>query len=223
MPSPKKRTAAKTISTPVRTSALKKSTPIAKKAALQTKKPTILTNKPVIKKGWDLGMQLAIATSAIAVLLILGILDQTFSTQPSKAADVLPATIGIEHDGPITLVVVVARKEKAGYTSITNESDETIHVSLPSSWKRSEVTGVPLSQVTQDIPVFGFTRWKLPARAGIKMLMDAAPTSLFFDSTSATTAAIDLQTINLATLSVSSKVVLLQKQALVQLWDKSEE
>ncbi len=221
MPTAKKRTAAKIVSTPVRTSAVNVS--IAKKAALHTKKPTILTNKPVIKKGWNLGMQLAIATSAIAVLLILGILDRTFSTQPSKAAEVLSATIGVEHEGAITLSVVVARKANAGYTSITNQSNETIHVSVPSQWKRSEVTGVPLSQVTQDIPVFGFARWTLPAHAGIKMLMDDAPTTLFFDSTSATTAAIDLQTIDLTTLSASSKVVLLQKQVLVQLWDKSEE
>lgn len=176
-------------------------------------------SRPPVAKRWHLVPQLTIAGSAIALLLLLGTIDRiTFATRPSKAAEMLPATIGIEYDQPLRLSVLVARKEQAGYTSITNQSDETVHLSVPSTWTRTEVTGVPLGRVTQDIPVFGFTRWTLPAHAGVNMLMSQAPNSFFFDSTSTLAAAIDLQTIDLVKLHASSRVLLLQKQLLVALW-----
>jgi hypothetical protein len=170
-----------------------------------------------------LATQLTIAGSAIAVLLLLGVIDRvTFATLPGKAAEPLPATIGIEHDQPLRLSLLIARKEQAGYASFIHQSDETIHVSVPSTWTRVEVTGVPIGQVRSDVPVFGFTRWTLPAHAGVKMLLPEAPDSLFFDSTSAATAAIDLQTVDLVNLRANSRVVLLQKQALVSLWGNEE-
>ena len=175
------------------------------------------------KKNLHLGMHLIIAGSAIAVLMLLGIVDRvTFSTLPSKAALPLPATIGLEHEDPLTLSMIVARKQSAGYVSLTNRSDALIRVSMPSDWKRSEVTGAPLSAFLQDIPVFGFTRWTIPGHAGIKMSLIDAPDALFFDSNSDTTTQIDLQTIDLADLSASSRVVLLQKQTLVKLWGSEE-
>lgn len=183
-------------------------------------KKAVPAKKPSFFKRLHLGMHLTIAGSAIAVILMLGMVDRaTFSTGRSNAAQSMPSTIGLEHDGPLTLSVLIARKEKAGYVSLTNGSDETIHVSVPSDWQRSEVTGAPLSAVTSDIPVFGFTRWSLPARAGIKMLLSVAPDSLFFDSTSKASTAVDLQTVDLVTLQTSSRVVLLQTQLLVPLWD----
>ena len=219
MPTAKKKTAMKK-RTPVaaRTAAVKavKKQPVAKKV------PTVAV--PVQKRSLHLPMHFAIATSAIFVLMLLGFVDRaTFSTLPGKAADMMPATIGVEHDGPLTLSVLVARKEQAGYVSLANQSNADIHVSVPSSWKRSEVTGAPLAQVTSDIPVFGFTRWNLPAHAGIKMLLSEAPTSLFFDSTSTTSAEIDLQTIDLTNLHASSNVVLLQSQVLVPLWGNDQQ
>jgi len=196
---------------------------IAKK---KTMKPAPHAHAVVMKptaKRWHLVPQLTIAGSAIALLLLLGVIDRaTFATLPGKAATIPPATIGIEHDRPLQLSVLIARKERAGYASFVNQSDETIHLSVPSLWMRSEVTGVPLAQVTSDIPVFGFTRWTLPAHAGIKMLLPQAPESLFFDSVSSSTAAIDLQTINLTNLTADSRVVLLQKQLLVNLWTNGE-
>lgn len=175
--------------------------------------------KPVTKR-WHLAPQLTIAGSAITLLLLLGVIDRvTFATLPGKAAESMPATIGIEYEQPLQLSVLIARKEQAGYAAILNQSDETIHVSMPSSWSRTEVTGVPIAQVTSDIPVFGFTRWTLPAHSGLKMHLPQTPDSLFFDSTSAATAAINLQTVDLTNLKADSRVVLLQKQVLVTLWE----
>lgn len=166
---------------------------------------------------------MVIAGSAIALLLFLGVVEGgTFSTQKSAAKDRVPVTIGIEHAGPVSLATLFAKKEQIGYLSLTNRSNETIHVSVPSSWHRTEVTGAPLDQFVSSIPVFGFTRWTIPPYAGIKMLLPEAPSAVLFDSTSTYTAAVELSMVDLDTLTQSSRVVLVLKQALAPLWDRDE-
>jgi hypothetical protein len=202
-------------------SSLKRVPATAKMKKHAVKKP--LTAK---QRSANFVAQLVIAGSAIAVLLLLGVIDHvTFRTALGGAQGGLPVTVGVEHDGPLTLDVLFARKEHAGYASITNASDETIFISTPSSWTRAEVTGAAIADVKQAIPVFGFTRSTLPGHAGIKfMLPDEAPDSVYFDSPAktSTTAAINLQMIDLATLNATSRVVLLKDHALVQLWGASE-
>lgn len=181
------------------------------------------TKKTFTIRSLHLGTHFAIAGSAIAVLLLLGYVDRgTFSTLRSFAVEQNTATIGLEFDAPLSLSVLVARKEDSGYTSIANKSDKAIHVSTPAAWSRLEVTGAPLSAVTQEIPVFGFTRWTLPARAGIRFMVPSAPGALFFDSPSLSTAVVEVQSIDLTTSQVTSKVVLVQKRALVSLWGNEE-
>lgn len=175
------------------------------------------------KREWHIGMQLLIAGSTMTVLMVLGLFDRaTFATLRSKASGHFPATIGIEHQNPLKLLVVIARKNSSGYASIVNGSDDQIHISVPSGWKRMEVSGAPLSSFTQDIPVFGFSRWTLPPHAGIKMLTDSVPDALFFDSSSQSTTEIDLQTIDLIDLSSTSHVLLLKDHALARLWGSNE-
>jgi hypothetical protein len=225
---PAKKPAAKTVSKKGVT-AMKPVSAVKQSKAVVTKKPAKLTNviKPAITtkpaRSLHLGMHLIIAGSAICVILLLGVIEKnTFATKLSNAEDAVPATIGIEHNAPLSMSILFARKEGAGYVSITNQSSETIHINLPSSWSRTEVTGTTLKEVTQDIPVFGFSRWTLPGKAGMKLLMPSAPNAVFFDSTSTSTAAIDLKAIDLTTLGVSNKVVLVQKQTLVPLWGQAE-
>lgn len=186
-------------------------------------KKTAKRTKPVaVKKksrGLHLGMHLVVAASAVAVLVLLGVLERnTFATRLGDAAEVVPSTIGLEHTSPLSLSILIAKKESAGYFSMMNQSSETIHVSLPSSWTRTEVSGASLSEAKQEIPVFGFVRWTLPGKAGMKLLLPQAPSAVFFDSVSPATAAIDLKTVDLVTLNVTNKVVLVQKQTLVPLW-----
>ncbi len=222
-----------------RTKNPKKKAPTVRKAALRTiARPAIQSvktskavnvkavQKPLTTKKprrLHLGMHLIIAGSAICVMLLLGVIERnTFATKEGNASEAIPVTIGLEHSAPLSLSVLFAKKDNAGYVSITNQSSETIHLNLPSTWNRTEVTGASLKDVAQDIPVFGFSRWTLPGHAGMKLLMPAAPAAVFFDSVSASTAAIDLKTIDLTTLTVSNKVVLVQKQTLVPLWIGNE-
>lgn len=207
---------------------------IAKKATKPAIQKTAVMKKKTVKapvvsvqqkesRGFLVGLQFAIAASAIAVLVLVAALEQNvFATRTSDAAPV-PVTIGLEFDSPLSLGVLFARKQNAGYVSITNTSTENIHVSLPSNWTRTEVTGTDLKNVTQDIPVFGFSRYALPAGAGIKLLLPEAPGAVFFDSTSTAVAAIDLKTIDLTTSQTDGRIVLVQKQSLIPLWSAPQE
>lgn len=210
------------------TSALKKKKAAPQKKAktpalrVAAKKPAAVAAKPAESRGFLIGLQLAIAASAIAVLVLLAAVERNvFSTHPSDAASV-PATIGLEHDSPLSLSILFARKENAGYVSIKNASTEDIHLSLPSSWTKSEVTGTDIKNVTQDIPVFGFSRYALPAGGGMKLLLPSSPDAIFFDSTSSAVTAVDLKTIDLVTSQSDSRVVLVQKQSLVPLWGSAQ-
>lgn len=226
---PAKKTSAKRTPKKKTLSVRKPAASVKKPSAVKVMKtPTVQPSKTItaVKKparNLHLGMHLIIAGSAICVMLLLGVVERnTFATKQSAAEDTMPVTIGLEHTAPLSMSILFARKENAGYVSITNQSNETIHINLPSSWTRTEVTGATLKDVPQEIPVFGFSRWTLPGNAGMKLLMPSSPSSVFFDSTSSTTAAIDLKTIDLTTLGVSNRVVLVQKQALVPLWGSAE-
>lgn len=226
---PAKKTLAKTASK--KKTATKKSTALTiaktvKAVRAEKKLTTIVTSAPLVTKKprrLHLGMHAIIAGSAICVMLLLGAIERgIFITKESSAEDAVPSAIGLEYNAPLSMSMLFARKENAGYVSITNQSNETIHLSLPSSWTRTEVTGASLKDVTQEIPFFGFTRWTLPGKAGIKLLMPSAPDAIFFDPVSLSTAAIDLKTIDLTTVSASNRVVLVQKQTLVKLWEGNE-
>lgn len=216
---PKKKTSAKKKTTK---KVSKLVSPVAQRNRGQIKKTVQKTER---KKLRDLvGIQMIIAGSAIAVLLFLGVVSQsTFATGKSSAAELTPVTIGIEHLGPVKVGVVFARKEKAGYVALQNNSDETMYLSVPSVWHRTEVMGATLADVTSEIPVFGFVRWKLPPHSGMRMLLPSAPSSVFFDSRSDAIASIEMQMIDLTSLSSTNRVTLIQKEgALVNLWTEEE-
>lgn len=225
------------VSTPKAISSKAKTTPLKSMAKTEKKVPAKMMKKgskaqptkiitaesrTIIStfKKFRLGTHLLIAGSAIAVLMLLATVERnTFATRGTNAEDVLPVSIGLEHNSPLSLSVLVARKEKAGYISIANQSSETVHISVPSDWTRTEVTGARISDVTSAIPVFGFTRWTIPGNAGIKMLVPTSPDVILFDSASSAVTAVDLKAIDLTESTTTSKVVLVQKQAIVNLWD----
>lgn len=196
---------------------------VFQKRSLQPVKKQVSVSTNARSRGFAIGIHAVIASAAVVALVFLGFIERDiFSTNLSGAEDAVPVTIGLEHVSPLSLSILFAKKDTAGYVSITNGSAETIHVHLPSSWTRTEVTGTPISEVKKEIPVFGFVRWTLPGKSGMKLLLPESPSIVLFDSTSSSTVAIDLKTIDLTTLAVGNRIVLVQKQGLVQLWGSEE-
>ena len=76
--------------------------------------------------------------------------------------------IGVEHQSPLA---ALSFKGTTGgekqLMDIGNESDETLQVSLPASWERTEVRNVPLASLTSEEPSFGYRKWQFPAGASV--------------------------------------------------------
>ncbi len=190
---------------------------------LSPAKRTVSVQKAPSRIGFNIGMHVLIAGSAIAVLILLGFVDRvTFSTLLSSAASDTATTIGLEFNEPLQLSVLIARKSQTGYASIKNDSTRLIRVSVPLDWKRTEVSGAALSDILSDEPVFGFVRWTMPAGSEIRFLTSEVPSSLLFQSTSTSTAAITIKTIDLGDYSVIDNTVLLKDKVLARLWESEE-
>ncbi len=164
---------------------------------------------------------LTIAASAIAVLLVLSSFDPvTFSTMPGKAETSHATQIGLEYDAPMKVEMLFARKNGAGYLSISNPTSRPLNISVPDSWRRTEVRGAPLTDFTSQPPEFGFRRWTMPAETGMSMILPTVPDDILFMSPSEPTAAITVRSVDVLSGEQFINVVLLNKQVETALWQE---
>ncbi len=189
--------------------ATKKSAPIAKPASPSRFRSILRT----------IGLQCIIAGSAAVILILMGMIERdVFTTKSGHASGVVtPATIGLEFDGRLALSFVVAEKDDRGYINVTNASAKDVFIALPSEWSRLEVVGASLEETQGELPLFGFTRYKLPKFASLRFAVPELPSDLLFDARGTGVAAIQLKTIHLDPLQTTSQTVLVQKQTLVRL------
>ncbi len=166
-----------------------------------------------------IGLQCIIAGSAAVILIMMGMIERdVFTTGSGRAMNVVsPATIGLEFEGRLALSCVVAEKDENGYISITNTSAKDIHISLPSSWSRLEVMNASLEETKGELPVFGFTRYKLPKFASLRFAVPELPSDFLFDARGTGVAAVTVKTVHLDDLKTTSQTVLVQKQTLVRI------
>ena len=210
---------------PAATKRKKASKPAKRAATPVAVKPLMPNVKPLPPKRLSLlsslGFQVFIAGSAAVVLLALGVVGQgTFATHGSKAADDLPATIGLDHSSPLSLSFLIARKGQTGYVNITNDSPDTIRVTVPAVWQRVEVQGAALKDVTADIPAQDLVRWSLPGRASIRMVLSSVPSGVSFTSTAVSSAAVTVKSVDLLTEQIRTTVLLLRDRATTGLWEE---
>ncbi len=165
-------------------------------------------------------MHLTIAVLSIAVLSGLGLVDRLhFSTQKTDAKTPVNRIIGIEHDGPASLTIVLARKNTAGLVSIENTSNAPVYLSLPDNWNRTEVSNTTIEKVTNTKTQYSFLRWTLPAKAGMKMLLPEVPSSFtFLSPTGTSTVALTVHSVDVVDGTKETQVILLQKQAVAKFW-----
>ena len=176
--------------------------------------------------GWQLGAQLAIAVSAMAVLALLGFVDRSIFSAALGTAKV-PTTvaidIGIEHAQPTDMTMLVARKGPLGYIELNNTSNFPLSISLPETWERSEVSGGSMWLVTQKDPEFGFVRWTIPAHMGMTMHAPQVPDEITFHSPSGFTASIRITSVDVQDSTRNERTLLFQNVTQVKLWVSEEE
>lgn len=104
-----------------------------------------------------------IGASIPFALLILYVISTGQPTHPTVPV----LDLGIEHTQPMTLSLTLTKNDTQRMVDILNDAKETIAVSVPENWKRGEVRGATLLQITADAPSFGYIRWHLPAKASV--------------------------------------------------------
>ncbi len=176
--------------------------------------------------SWNLGTQIAIAVSAMMVLALLGMIDRNvFSAalgNAEKAAPEVSIDIGLEHDGPVDLGMLVARKGTAGLIEVNNTSNAPLKISLPEGWERTEVRGGSIWLITEEDPEFGYIRWMLPPKMGMTLRTTSVPDVITYHSPSGQTASIRVTSVDVETSAKNQRTLLFQNAAQVKLWIADE-
>ena len=98
-------------------------------------------------------------------LLLLAISSQWSAGNADSETD--SPVIAFEHGSPMTFSLTVSRRGTVRIVEIDDNAKDTVFVSVPQDWRRTEIRGVALSSVTSQPPSLGFVRFTLPAHAGI--------------------------------------------------------
>lgn len=153
------------------------------------------------------------AISAFAVFIgIVGLANGPL--EGSLVRDLAPSRsidIGVEHENPASMRLDMTTLEGTGITEITNESPETLRISLPSTWTRREVRNVALSDVTSDPPSFGYMRWHIPAGGLVSFKMFTAPDRIVMHNPSGFPLKVRFANVNLETQEVVRDVILVNE------------
>lgn len=77
---------------------------------------------------------------------------------------------------PLSLTMAVGARADGGVIDISQEhGTETIHLTLPADWERSEVSGAALEEATFSPLSAHWTSWKLPAESRLRFLVPDLP------------------------------------------------
>ena len=158
------------------------------------------------------------AAASVGLLAVV-VLAASSSSAPALLGNLRGTVvdIGIDHDKPLSLSLEVSILEEMASVEFFSESGETILISVPSTWVRREVKNAPIHTVTSETPSLGFTRWKLPPRAGISFRVPEAPDSIVLHNPSRVQMKLDLVKVNLSTEEVERDILLIQEDT-VKLW-----
>ncbi|MDD4628571.1 MAG: hypothetical protein PHE68_04235 [Candidatus Peribacteraceae bacterium] len=158
------------------------------------------------------------ATVAVAVVIALSqgairSAPQDFTAQLAGKNDV---EMGIEHARPLIVALTVNTNGSSGIADLRHDSADPIYVSLPNDWTTREVKG-SLGTVKSDPPVFGFTRWTIPANTPISFSVPHPPSSILMHNPSGIPLQVKLTRVDLTTQKTERDVILI-KDVSVNLW-----
>lgn len=172
--------------------------------------------QPAERQGFTLHAAAAVAAIVAVVVLSQGALRDGASSLTAALIPGERAEIGLEHTKPVTLSLSFTTNGTNGVMDIRHDALETVYLSLPSTWIRREVGGVPLTAVTADPPVFGFTRWSMPAGALVSFDV-TPPSTILLHNPSGIPADIRLTRVDLEQNAVERDILLVQEGSIL-LW-----
>lgn len=127
----------------------------------------------------------------------------------------LPPTIAVEHEKPLELGVRLSIRGGTRLIDLSPHSQETIFISVPVRWQRTEVRGAALTSVTSETPTFGFVRWTFPPGASVGFKTEGSFRSITLQNPTKKPLTVSITSVNLETNVATHDVVLVKDEAIV--------
>lgn len=150
----------------------------------------------------------------LLMFLALGFLALLALAKPSSAPEESTGThsmIAIEHTTPLTLNITTITRRNHMLVEVGHDAEEVVHLSIPSSWERKEVRGIPLSEILTGSPSLGFTRMTLPGSGAISFALPSPLLHLTLRNPSGSPVQVRLTHIDLDTDTVDTETLLIQE------------
>ena len=151
--------------------------------------------------------------------MLAGVLLFNVHTETLKSQTVPPTItedVTIEHTAPVTLTVLASAGKSDGIIEFHTDGEETVTLTVPTSWQRREVRGAALETVTADPLSVTGTRWHLPPRVTLSFRVQQSP-ALIVRNPSGIPVLIEGRKVNVVTGAVEKKNVLV-KDSVIRLW-----
>ena len=148
--------------------------------------------------------------AAVAGFVLLAVFSLT-SLQFSKFGGALlrdTADIGVEHASPLSLYIEVGRLSNSAMIDMYSDTTETVKISVPSEWSLREVRNATVDDIASDEPTFGFTRWSVPAHAGVSFYAPNGPESIMLHNPSGVQMKVNISNIDIEAQTVERNVLL---------------
>lgn len=158
-----------------------------------------------------------VSLTALCAVVLFSVL--LFAVRDESAERQIPVTvteIAVGHDAAATLTVSLSVGKGDGIAEFTNEGGGTISLDLPVSWKRREVRGAALDDVTEESKDAMHTRWRIPSGVTVSYWIGGSP-ALSVRNASATPLLVLAKRVNVVSGHVEEKSVLVQK-GVIEIW-----
>ncbi|HLD63299.1 MAG TPA: hypothetical protein VI913_00190 [Candidatus Peribacteraceae bacterium] len=152
--------------------------------------------------------------ASLCALLVIG--SQIHSRLAPSLNERL-ADIAVEHKSPLELKLALSQRDTEGIIDIEHNGNEAVHISLPSEWVRAEVRNVALEAVLAEPPMLSFTRWTIPAGAGVRFLIQGMPDGFMLHHESDATLELKTTFVDLDADTVQTDVRLV-KDGAIRVW-----
>lgn len=157
-------------------------------------------------------MHLVLAAGALLVLLASVGTGETyvasFPDAPKRVVDV-----AIEHTESVAVTFEMSMLDGQSIIDVRHDGHENVAISVPVQWKRREVRNVPLRDVTQDEPMFGYARWNVPANATVSFEVAKSPDNILIHNPSELPLSVRYVKVDLETDEVVQDAILLTNKA----------
>ena len=145
-----------------------------------------------------------------ALLLVFGIAQRWEAGGTGNGND--NPVIAFEHDSPVTFSLTFSKRGTVRVMDIGHSAKETVFVSVPQDWHRTEIRGVALSAVTAQPPELGFVRFTLPPHAGISFRAEGTWSHLTLENPGHVPMTLKMTTVDADKNSSAHDVILMKDQ-----------